>query len=162
MDKKYLNGILILFLVVIWGSLIYKYFGNSTSLDQGVYSENIGVNITKDYGIAKDTFKLKLATRDPFGVSRPYTIKTNTKPSIKKQASAKKPVINKPLAWPTITYHGFVKANNSVTPLILLKINNRVYKKREKDIVNDITLVKSYNDSLIVSLNNNKKTIKRQ
>lgn len=160
MNRKYLNSALIVLLVIIWGSVFYKYFGNKGTLDKKLYSSNLVSNNIKEYGIAKDTFKLNLINRDPFGVSKKVKKMALSKPikTLKVKHITKK---SKPL-WPTITYHGFVKGKNKSTRLILLKINNRLYRKREKQEINNIGLVKAYDDSLIVALNNTKKTIKRQ
>ncbi|MEW4923124.1 hypothetical protein [Algibacter sp. 2305UL17-15] len=160
MNRKYLNTTLIILLVIIWGSVFYKYFGGKKSLEENLYLNNLVSNNTKKYNITKDTFQLKLITKDPFGVS---TIKKVhlSKPSIKKSTKKNKPFLDKKIVWPKISYHGFVKSENNETPLILLKIDNKVYRKREGEVVRDITLVKVHNDSVIISLNNNIKTIKR-
>ena len=161
MNRKYLNSTLIVLLVIIWGSVFYKYFGDKKSLEKNQYAINLEPNYNKDYGIAKDTFLLKLIDRDPFGVSRVKRVNIS-KPLTKKATKKVKLTLKKSMVWPAISYHGFVKSEHSATRLILLKIDNKVYRKREKEIVSGVTLVKVYNDSLIVSLNNNIKTIKRQ
>ncbi len=161
MNKKYLNITLIVLLVIIWSSVFYKYFGGKKATRENLYSINITSNKTKKHGVPKDTFQLKLVNRDPFGVSKRK--KNNvSKPSISKTIKKVKQTLNKNIIWPAISYHGFVKSENSTTRLILLKIDNRIYRKREKDMVRDVSLVKAYNDSLIVSFNNDIKTITRQ
>ncbi len=162
MKKKYLNSVLIVLLLIIWGSVFYKYFGNKKSSLKNVEALDFTSNYKQNYMVAKDTFTLELIERDPFGASVSIQKINQPKKSVRKPKSVTKPAVKKNIVWPTITYHGFVKGESNTTRLILLKINNRLYRKREKEIVNDITLVKAYNDSLIVSLNNNNKTIKRQ
>lgn len=161
MNKKHLNITLIILLVIIWSSVFYKYFGGEKAFEENLYLNNVGSSNAKEYGIPKDTFQLKLISKDPFGVNR---IKRHSisKPSTKKIVKEVKPVLDKKLVWPTISYHGFVRSENNTTRLILLKIDNRVYRKREKETVKEITLVTAYKDSLIISLNDNTKTIKRQ
>ena len=92
MDKKYLNGILIIFLIVIWGSVVYKYFVKESIVLQ---ENTINIsNSTIDYAIAKDTFTLKLTSRDPFKASKRRIVKNNKQTStytiaVNKNMSAK-------------------------------------------------------------------------
>lgn len=163
MSKKYLNSILIVFLIVIWGSVIYKYFGKQS--DKQLTSEyvNSNHNYQYDYKMVRDTFKLKLTNPNPFKASKKTlktrTVKANNKPTKKKQV--KNNVSKAKTTWPLITYHGFVKGDKKATRLILLKINNRLYRKREKETIKGVSLIKAYNDSLLVSFNNSKKTIQK-
>ncbi|MDO5968999.1 hypothetical protein Q4Q35_04190 [Flavivirga aquimarina] len=158
MNKKYLNSTLIVLLVIIWGAVFYKYFGDNKRSSESVDTINPLAFNEQHYLVIKDTFLLKLTDRDPFKVSRDIK-KKSIKPSAKKNKKVVKPVIKKNMVWPTITYHGFVKGESRNTRLILLKIANKLYRKREKETVSDIILEKAYKDSLIVSLNNNSKTI---
>lgn len=161
MNKKYLNSILIVLLIIIWCSVFYKYFGGKKSSSENIDAITLVSNYKQDYSIIKDTFQLKLSVRDPFGVSRRIAKKRDPKKNSKAKPKKNLKSIKRSLLWPSITYHGFVKGENKSTRLILLKINSKLYRKREKEIVNNITLVKAYNDSLIVSLNNTNKTIKK-
>ena len=159
MNKKYLNIILLVLLIFIWGAVFIKYFGfnkispNSTTI--GFTS-----NYSKKYNIFKDTFELKLNELDPFRISGKI-IKTPVVNKVEISPKTTVKPIHKNVVWPSITYHGFVKSEGETTRLILLKINNKLFKKRENETIADITLIKAYNDSLIVSLNNTKKIIKK-
>lgn len=161
MKKKHLNIILTIFLIIIWSSVIYKYFGGKKASVKNVESIS-AANYKQDYIMAKDTFSLKLIDRDPFGVSGRVIKRVESTKPINSPKSIVKPAVKKSIVWPTIIYHGFVKGESNDTRMILLKIDNRLYRKREKETVNDITLVKAYNDSLTVLFNDNNKTIKKQ
>lgn len=160
MNKKYLNGTLFILLIVIWGSVIFKYFGRS----KGVVNTNIEIvsnlNYGQNYATVKDTFNLEIKNNDPFKVSKHIT-----KPPLKTESSKPAPKVNviKPVTvnWPNITYHGFVKGDNNTTRLILLKVDNKLYKKREKEMIADLTIITAHSDSLIISFNNQLKTIKK-
>ena len=162
MNKKYLNSVLIVLLLIIWVGVFYKYFGNKNTSIKNTGVSNFTSNYKQNYMIVKDTFKLELIERNPFDASYKIRKTTIPKTSVNKKIKTKKTIVKKSIVWPTITYHGFVKGESKATRLILLKIDNRLYRKREKERVKDITLVKAYNDSLVVSLNKNNKTIKRQ
>lgn len=161
MNKKYLNSTLIVLLIVIWGGVFYKYFGGKKHSDGRLNVVSSISNYKHDYTVAKDTFQLKLIDRDPFGVHNKFKRKSKVKTRITKPKKNIKQKVKKNIVWPTITYHGFVKGEHNATRLILVKINNKLYRKREQQTVEDITLTKAYNDSLIVSLNKNTKTIKK-
>ena len=148
--------------MIIWGGVFYKYFGGSKSSKKNIEAIDSISNYEQVYNIAKDTFQLELMERDPFGISDGIKKKIPTEKPVNKPKVIVKPVVNKSMVWPTITYHGFVKGESKTTPLVLLKIDNRLYRKRERETVDNIILVKAYSDSLIVSLNNNTKTIKKQ
>ena len=161
MNKKYLNSTLIVLLIVIWGGVFYKYFGSKKHADGGLKVVSFISNYNHDYAVAKDTFQLKLINRDPFGVNYKFKRKSKGKTRITNPKKNIKQKVKKSIVWPTITYHGFVKGEHKKTRLILVKINKKLYRKREQQMVGDIILTKAYNDSLIVSLNKNIKTIKK-
>ena len=147
--------------LIIWGGVFWKYFGHKGTPNEIMEYSDITVN-KQNYNIIKDTFSLHLASRDPFEISQ-RVIRTGNKHQIEnKPKPVTKPKPKENVVWPTITYHGFVKGENNDTRLILLKVENRLYRKREKETIKDITLIKAFNDSLVVSMNNINKTIKRQ
>ncbi|WP_452602783.1 hypothetical protein [Pontimicrobium sp. MEBiC06410] len=160
MDKKYLNGILIIFLIVIWGSVVYKYFVKESIVLQ---ENTINIsNSTIDYAIAKDTFTLKLTSRDPFKASKRRIVKNNKQTStytiaVNKNKSAKK------LIWPNIEYYGFVKSTQNETKMVLVKINGKLYRKREKETIDDgLKIIKAQSNSIVIAFNKENKTIMRK
>lgn len=159
MNRKYLNSILIVLLIVIWGSVIYKYFGKQHTNSKS--QEFVDASMPFEYNskMTKDTFKLELINTNPFKVLKKIKTSIVSKPSLPKKTQKK--VVNPIIKWPTITYHGFVKGDGKTTRLILLKIENKLYRKREKETIKEVTLIKAHNDSLIVMFNNSKKTIKK-
>lgn len=161
MNKKYLNIALLVLLIVIWGGVLYKHFGKSNVVVNPQENNINTVAYTPKATFSKDTFTLQLINNNPFktaiSVNKKYskTIVTHkAKPKVK-------PKTNTKLEWPKIKYHGFVKSNNQNTPLILLNVDNVLYRKRVTESVKGITLVKVYNDSLKVSYQNNIKNIKK-
>ncbi|NMH85966.1 hypothetical protein [Flavivirga algicola] len=161
MNKKYVNSVLIAFLIVIWGAVIYKYFGKSNTVEVGVENKVSSTNYQPKYNITKDTFLLEIINKTPFKASKNLkkkaTVVKKAKTIVKK--IPKKHVKKTNVTWPDISYHGFVKGDKKSTRLVLLKINKKLYRKREKETVDGLTLIKAYNDSLWVSFNNIKKTI---
>lgn len=158
MNKKYLNSILIVLLALIWGGVIYKYFiKKKTVLPENAMQSN---SMAIDYTIAKDTFVLRLNNRDPFKASKRRRTQSNTtqaKPSGGNRIKQLKTIV-----WPNIEYYGFVKSTQNKTRMALVKVNGRLHRKRERETIDDVKLVKAYSDSIIVMLNKEKKTVKRK
>lgn len=159
MNKKYLNIVLIVLLVFIWGSVLYKYFG-SKSFDVQTSSDMALISPAKaNFSVAKDSFVLILNDKDPFGISK----RRNKPPEISKPSNLglKKKSEPKNVVWPSISYYGFVRGEQKATRLVLIKVNNRVWRKRETEKIDEVTIVKAFSDSVIVSFNKQHKTIKR-
>ena len=129
-------------------------------IDGPTYTESFSKQASF-FDIKRNDFDISTIKSDPFGINEKRKKKSivNTQPKTSLSSTAKKKILKK--LWPDITYFGFVKSNANTTRLALLKINNRVYRKREKEDINDILIKKVYNDSIILSLNNEIKTIKR-
>lgn len=159
MNKKHLNSILIVLLLIIWGSVIYKYFGNKTIVIHPNAITNTPLN-KANLTIVKDTFNLNIIAEDPFRISKKKALVKAVNTSISKNGSVKKKLPTT-VNWPSISYYGFVKGEQKDTKLVLIKINNRLYRKRELNTINDVTIVKAYSDSITVSFNKNKKTIQK-
>ena len=69
----------------------------------------VGSNIHSPKLYDKDTFKLKLVTKDPFLGGRSFVTKTNSNPKPNLQPQLKVPSILKIKKWPSIAYFGYVK-----------------------------------------------------
>ncbi|GGD07610.1 hypothetical protein [Hyunsoonleella pacifica] len=159
MNKKHLNIILLGLLLVIWGAVLYKYFGKPSVIENTINNTPKHFAYSPKATFSKDTFMLQLINTNPFKTAK-KSKKTNSKSKKAHQSSVKvKPKTKTNLKWPKIKYHGFVKSNNQNTRLILLTLDNTLYRKREKEIINGITLIKAHNDSLQVSYQNNTKYI---
>lgn len=153
MKKKLLNITLITIMLFIYGS-IFKKCSNSNKINSHNKIENTVNNVV--YNINKDTFSLILTNKNPFTISKP----NNSKPVVKttNPNNKNKLKLKSFVSWPKIKYYGFVKSETQITKLSLLQIDNKLIKIRENEIVEDIKIVKAYSDSIILSLNNSKKT----
>ena len=56
----------------------------------------------------------------------------------------------------------FLKANSLIESVIAIKVNNQLYKLREKEEVVGITIKKTLNDSIVLVFNGKEKIIKKQ
>jgi len=160
MSKTNINRILIVAVALIWGILIYKFINTmvvskTPAIDTVAYQQTIDVPQVK-----KDTFSLKSYSRDPFLGT------LNTRPKALKSSSVAKktPKVQAPTnqKWPKIEYLGFVKEEKANDPLLLIKIDNRLYRKKANEqFIDGLTIVSFYKDSLQVSFNNEKRMINK-
>lgn len=146
-------------LLFIWGSVLYKYFGKSSVI---VLPFSNGSNVTNNsasHTILRDSFVLILNDKDPFRISP----RRNAPVQIKElpRLDLKKKIVSQLIDWPKISYYGFVKGEQKSTKLVLIKINNKLSRKRENEKFEDVTIVKAFSDSIIVLFNKERKTIKR-
>ncbi|WP_179008667.1 hypothetical protein [Winogradskyella forsetii] len=159
MSKKNINRVLIVVVSLIWGVLIYK-FVNTFFVSSPIEADTIVSQETIDIPlIAKDTFNLKAYERDPFlgTLNKPSKSITNKVYSltVKKEV----PVNQK---WPKIQYLGFVKQEKSNDPLLLIKIDNRLYRNKiSGEIMESLNIISFYKDSIEVSFNNERRIIKK-
>ncbi|MBP2832825.1 hypothetical protein J8281_11570 [Aquimarina sp. U1-2] len=166
MNKKILNRVLLVFLVVIWGIVfqkIFKFFGNSS--DQEDLAFKIQPIVPPKNNFSKDTFNMSRISRDPFlgKVSfskRKQVASTKVKvPPTHQRTNRSKSKIASVASWPKISYHGYVKGVKSTSELILVRVNNTFKKLHEGEYWEDLKIQKVYRDSIIVKRNKVYKTI---
>lgn len=151
MKKDTINIFLVIFLVFIWGAVIKKYFLKKevkrVEKKRILYSNNNYIN-------KKDTFKLEITNLNPFKLKKEKVLKKiikKNKTNVEIQKSKK-----------TYKYYGFVKSKKNKSKLILLRVDNKLYRKREREKIGDITILKAYSDSLFIRESLNKIVIKKQ
>ena len=165
MQKKRLNIILILAVLGLWGSVIYK------SLNRFFPSERNGfVNVNQSQSldfkkIRKDTFLLKKLNRDPFldkalAEVPKIVVNRNTKPVIINKTPNNRPIIKvKEIIWPQVFYYGYIKSQQKTDELILVKIDNKLLKVRKNENIEGLNIKRVYKDSIEVVFNKEKKFI---
>ncbi|MCK8482228.1 hypothetical protein [Psychroserpens algicola] len=161
MKKKHLNILLFILVLVIYGGVFLKLFGKK---EVQLNDSFINTTFTKQVSgseIKRNDFDISTIKSDPFGISKRRNKKQveTTKTKNTAFSSSKKTELIKP--WPKVTYYGFVKNNSNKTKLVLVKVNSKLYRKREQETIDDIRIVKAYNDSIILSKDNETKTIKK-
>jgi hypothetical protein len=160
--KKSINIILIVFVLGLWGAIIYRYFNNF------LFPEKTTLNLnSNNYSLIeineKDTFNLVHLKRDPFLgkiYAANYASKNNFK--IKKIEKKQKKTEYLPLKEISqIQYFGIIKSSNKKDEMIIVKIDNVIQKLRINSEFNGIKVKKTYKDSILISINNKIKCIKR-
>ncbi|MCF8715532.1 hypothetical protein JM658_11920 [Joostella atrarenae] len=153
-DNKKLNIGLGIGLVIIWVSILNKYFhffDKSEHETTVAYAMNPKV---ETIGLAKDTFSIDPVIRDPF-------LGANTQKKFTKKKTKEEyiPVIQKPkpinnVKWPKIQYLGYMKGSESSAKLALIKIDNQLKRIKEGGKYNNIKISKVYKDSIVLIQDN--------
>ncbi|KIC01569.1 hypothetical protein OA88_13275 [Flavobacterium sp. JRM] len=156
MAKKKINIILILIVLGLWGTVVYK--ASHHSFNNGIMPKKQ----IKDSDfilsqINKDTFKLDKTNRDPFlnkslqGDPIPSKKQSSNYSSMPKKIPDAIPKVKQNSNWPTLLYYGCIKSKNQ--ELILLKIDSKLFRLKLNDPINGLVIKKKYKDSVEVRFN---------
>jgi hypothetical protein len=152
-SKKTINIALIVVVLSLWGTVMYKYVNRFFKNDESALAqvsnyENNTVSI-----IEKDTFELQPLTKDPFlnkvftrAIAQSKIVRTT--PKIKTVTKPKEVV-----PFPRVQYFGYIKSEDKKEKLILLKINNRLERVRLNSTVDGLVVKNIYKDSVLVYFN---------
>lgn len=167
MTKKGWTRVLMVVVAGLWAYNIYRTVENYQ-----IKVENQDLQVSNNFSFSpivfnKDSFDLVLADVDPFlkGSSRwkrenTYGSSDNNNQSQSSQRtvvkSDPKPTSQK---WPDISYFGYVKNRDQEKTSCLLSLNNKMLRLSSGDEYDGITVMATYRDSVILVLNNSKKTV---
>lgn len=151
MKNKKLTYFLIVIVAGVWGLILYRIFdavGTSDDMSTPVTlkQEKEAYN---DYSIPKDTTKLLLNYRDPFGITKPKYTTSKVSKIIARQTIKinPKPAMN----WSFITYSGYIRNPASKKLIALVSVNGQNITLAEGETKNQIKLIKNLRDSIKVS-----------
>lgn len=151
MKNKTLTYILVVVVVGIWGIILYRIFDAVKSGDDSVAPAAIKQEkeAYNDFSIPKDTTKLMLNYRDPFGITKQKdtVAKAINLAHVAKVASPLKPAIN----WSFITYSGFIRNPASKKLIALVNINGQNLTLVEGETKNRVKLLRNLRDSIKIS-----------
>ncbi|MES2807018.1 MAG: hypothetical protein V4619_00225 [Bacteroidota bacterium] len=158
-NKKftYVLGVLVL---CVWGIILYRVMGtlNMDKDDKFKVSERVVKEQYNDYELTKDTSKLKLNYRDPFGMVpfKDTTQKVTQRPLIiNKVASVKQPV-----NWSFIKYSGYIRSQGSKKLIAVVIVNGKTVMLAEGETAEQVKLEKNLQDSIKVTFNHKSTFIK--
>ena len=144
-------------ILLVWGFVFSQRYGYFFSEPTFVHEQlEEKVNISE---IKQDTFSIVADYRDPF-LGKRITLKKRTYlASTTNKNSSRKKTVNPEMAWPTITYNGMIKNNNSDRRVGIVKVNGNEYLVKEKDVVSEITIVSIGKNSVNVRFQKENRTI---
>lgn len=159
--KKRINIILILAVIGLWGTVIYR------AINQYLFSKKNIENITPSRVnfnsklMTKDTFLLEVIPRDPFLNKKNYSTIPIQKKIFRNNQAIKKniQILNKKEAsiWPVVLYYGYIKGKREIA---LLNINKKLYRLGINEQKDGLIVRKIYKDSVEVTYNKEKKIFK--
>ena len=146
MNKKKLNIGLLIILLLIYGSVLYKYFGGSPK--ETVRKVAIADTAVEERIQPKADFELIISDRDPFldRSIRKQAQKGNTQ---KKKINIRTKE-NTVISWPRIEYYGFLKSDNNEKARAVIEIDTKRYNLREGKEIDGLKIKKIFMDSLAV------------
>lgn len=141
--------------LVVWGMIIYKIFF-WTNAPQELIAFVPNTPVKKSTVTLSDTFELKLNYPDPFLKNEKRRFSTNVQTTKKTTATnPKKPA--ETVNFPALKYNGLIKKQEN--ELAIITINGSSHFMKTGETANEVKLIRIYNDSIIVSFQNKKRTI---
>lgn len=166
--KKNINIILILAVSGLWGTVIFKYIKQFFQDEKADLSLTATSNIILPKEVKRDTFHLVALPVDPF-LKKAYTPQPPTQHMVVTQKINRQPkkvsptpVIKEVTPFPEIHYYGFIKSKDKTEELILIKVNNTLYKTRPNADCQGVVIKKIYRDSIEVKFEKQKAVIHKQ
>jgi len=145
--NKKLTYFLIAIVLGLWGLILYRIFDAVGGADDIpiTFAAKQEKEVFNDFSIPKDTAKLLLNYRDPFGIIKPKdtTVKIS-KISHKNISITPKPVMN----WSFISYSGYIRNPASKKLIALVSINGQNITLAEGETKNQVKLLKNLRDSI--------------
>jgi len=157
MKNKKLTYFLIFIVLVVWGMIIYRIFDAAGGDDDAtaIASVKSVKEVYNDFTIPRDTTKLLLNYRDPFGLVK---FKDTVGPPVVHHPKSKVTLMSKPaMNWGFIQYSGYIRNPSSKKLIALVSINGEMLA--EGDTKDQVKLLRNLIDSIKVSFNGKTKFI---
>jgi len=146
MKNKKLTYILGLAVVIIWGMIIYRIIQSLKSDDvETIPTTAVKKEPYNDYTVPKETTRLALNYRDPFGLVK---FRDTTKTIIHNLPNNQHLVIKPAVNWDFIKYSGYIRNPASKELIALLQINGKSVNMVEGETTDSVKLLKNMQDSV--------------
>lgn len=154
MKNKKLTYFLIAVVAGLWGLIIFRVVGALNTDDDNSLPAPASQarEIYNDFSLPKDTTKLSLNYRDPFGLVKEKDT-TSSKPAKSfPPKNALIPTVLKPaINWSFITYSGYIRNPSTKKLIALVSINGQSTTLSEGESKNQVKLIKNLRDSIKIS-----------
>jgi len=154
MKNKKLTYFLIAAAIGLWGLIVYRVIGAMTA-DDDTFPQVAIASVKEaynDFSLPKETAKLLLNYRDPFGSAKAKDTAANRpqKPVLNKNPAMPR-VVKPAMNWSFISYSGYIR-NPSTTKLIaLVSIYGQSATLAEGESKSQVKLIKNLRDSIKIS-----------
>lgn len=157
MNKKILQIILFVAVIIIWGLVLYKYFQGEPESEVAWNTPTIHSRINRSG--ENENAPLKLSYSDPFlkegSGSKNNT--TQTQNRISPPATNKKkteirtdPGQGNQIKWLDLTYKGSIQNKNNAEQIAIVSLNNTEKIVQEGDLILDYRVIKITNESILM------------
>jgi hypothetical protein len=160
MKNKKFTYVLGLLVLIVWGVILYRIIGSLGNDDEEFQPiRQVVKESYNDFEVTKDTTKLLLNYRDPFGLTtyKDTTRKVTVKPLSAKMGQA---IIKQPFDWGFIKYSGYIRNPGSKKLIAVVLINGKTVMMAEGETAERVTLVKNLQDSIKVNFDHKSTYIK--
>ena len=146
-------------MVIVYGGIANKYFRNTTSPEQIIASPHTygQLGLPENTGEEDNLFTLNFSERDPF-LDKMYKTKKDEsflfQETTTRLKSEEKPII---VYWPSITYLGFTKSSTQEKKTAVLRIDGKLYRKREGSEIDHMKIINVEKDSIYMMLDKKEK-----
>jgi len=157
MNSKLSRILLLVAAIIVWGLIVYKvivsFSDNKTS--EAIIKNNSPAASTKQM---PDTFSLLLNYADPF-LSGGFEAKQETpRPAVQTISTPPKPVDETAKMSP-VKYYGLITNKKTQKLVAIVNIGGKQYLAKQGNIINEITILKMTNDSILITYGHAKKWI---
>jgi hypothetical protein len=161
MKNKRLTYVLLPLVLLIWGIIFYKIFTHGKDDNEGFVESNIRKTNKKDASV--DSFVILANYRDPF-LDRSYrpalrTADMQNNMNNRTGLNMKPQPVN--IIFPDLQYYGLIANPKNKQKVGLIKMNNKDFILKEGESADDVKVLRLFNDSVMLTYMNNKKTIKK-
>ena len=140
--------------LLIWGIVIYKaFFQKDESLNEDIVLP-VNKEIVQD--VSTTNYVLIADYKDPFLKANVRVQDNKSVPKVLPKKIEPKVVVKKIIVWPSVQYKGLISAKQTMIGLVF--VNNKQFLARKNDLVDGLTVLQLFPDSVITSYENEKKT----
>jgi hypothetical protein len=164
MKNKTVTYVLLTGVLFIWGVVFYKIFAGMGSEDVASYElpqKKVAQILKQD---KEETLVLLANYRDPFlGITSRTILNSGLGNSSLTQRKKIKtePVKKEVIDWSFLDYIGIINNKETKKQVGLLVVFNKEYMVNDKDVINDVTIIKKEKDSILVEYRKEQKWIRR-
>jgi hypothetical protein len=152
--KKKINIVLLLLVLCLWGTVIYRYVSQyflKTDISITAHQKKIFI---ENKILTKDTFDMQNSHRDPF-LNKSIAVRNFFSGSRRsaKITVKEKPKVISTKSFPRIQYYGYIKSDGKSAETFLLNIDGSFFKLNLHQDKQGLKIVALKKDSIKVSYN---------
>jgi type II secretory pathway component PulC len=158
MKNRKLMYVLVPLVVAIWGTIVFRIFSGMKGENRDIPAAGPPVLLPGEK--EKEDYQLIADYPDPFLNSHVMPGETDVVQSPPRPLPEPPPV-KPPLTWPSLKYGGIIKNIKVNKEFALIQMSGKEYLARQGEMIGELQLLRIYKDSVLVSFQNEKRTIKK-